>query len=80
MLYASIDESGDLGFTKKSTRYYVIVGVEAVNGKQIDQVFKKIRRKLKKRERDIPEFKFTKTNKRTRPKILSKLIERDDLG
>ncbi|RLI77809.1 hypothetical protein DRP04_10845 [Archaeoglobales archaeon] len=77
MLYVFIDESGDLGFTEKSTKYYVVASVETINDQQIAQEFKKVRKKLKKRERDIPEFKFTKTNKRTKMKILSKLVELD---
>ncbi len=77
MLYVFIDESGDLGFTQKSSKYYVIASVETKNDHQIGHVFKKIRKKLRRKERDIPEFKFTKTNHDIKLKILSKLVELD---
>ncbi len=77
MLYVFVDESGDLGFTKKSSKYFVIASVETTDDKQFDSLFKKVRKSLKKKERDIPEFKFTKTNQDTKLKILSKIAELD---
>jgi len=41
--YIYIDESGDLGFTEKSTKYYVIAAVETKNPQQFSRMFKKIR-------------------------------------
>ena len=55
----------------------MIASVETKNDHQIGHVFKKIRKKLRRKERDIPEFKFTKTNHNTKLKILSKLVELD---
>ncbi len=56
MLHIFIDESGDLGFTDKSSKYYILASVEVkhpcteeVRNTINKRVFKKIRRKLKKK-------------------------------
>ncbi|ADC66474.1 conserved hypothetical protein [Ferroglobus placidus DSM 10642] len=77
MIYVFIDESGDLGFKETSSRYYVIASVETKDESKIRDVFKKIRKKLGKKKRDIPEFKFSKTNRKIKLLILSKLSELD---
>ena len=77
--YLYIDESGDLGFTEKSTRYYVIAAIETNNPDQFSRMFKKVRRGMGKKKRDIKEFKFSKTNPRTKLKILERIAELDIL-
>ncbi|AGK60959.1 hypothetical protein Asulf_00955 [Archaeoglobus sulfaticallidus PM70-1] len=73
--YIYIDESGDLGFTEKSTKYYVIAAVETKNPQQFSRMFKKIRRKMGKKKKDIKEFKFSKTKSSTKEMILKKIAE-----
>ncbi|MCQ4153547.1 MAG: DUF3800 domain-containing protein [Archaeoglobi archaeon] len=41
MLYVYIDESGDLGFTEKSSRYYVIATAEVPNPLIAERIIKK---------------------------------------
>lgn len=77
--YLYIDESGDLGFTGKSTQYYVIAAIETNNPDQFSRMFKKIRRGMGKKKRDIKEFKFSKTNPKTKLRILERIAELDIL-
>ncbi len=51
MLYVFIDESGDLGFTEKSTKYYVIACIETRNLLGLSRVIKKVRKTLGKKLR-----------------------------
>jgi hypothetical protein len=54
-----IDESGDLGFTGRSSPYFVIAALIVHNPLTIRRCFAKIRRnKLKKKYKKLPEFKF----------------------
>ncbi|MFP3946905.1 MAG: DUF3800 domain-containing protein [Archaeoglobaceae archaeon] len=76
MVYVFVDESGDLGFTTRASKYYVIACVATEDLSEVGGVFKKVRRTIKKK-RDIPEFKFTKTNIKTRKLILKKLAKLD---
>ncbi|RLI88191.1 MAG: hypothetical protein DRO98_03490 [Archaeoglobales archaeon] len=77
MLYVFIDESGNLGFTKKSTKYYVIASVETRNLTELNGVVKKVRKTLRKKKKNIPEFKFTRSDDVIRRRFLSRLIEID---
>ena len=76
-IYIFIDESGDLGFTEKSTKYYVIASVETRDPRQFSRMFKKVRRSMGKKKKDIKEFKFSKTNVNTKIKILRNIAELD---
>ena len=75
MLYVFIDESGDLGFTPKSTKYYIIASVETRDYVELNNVVKRVRRTLKKHKKNIPEFKFTRSNDVIRRRLLNKLIK-----
>lgn len=77
MLYVFIDESGDLGFTRKSTKYYVIASVETNDLLQINRVPKKVRKTLKKGKKNIPEFKFTRSSDLIRRRFLERLVKAD---
>jgi len=77
VLYVFIDESGDLGFTKKSSKYYVIASVETQNLNELNRVPKKVRKRLKKKEKDIPEFKFSRSSDKVRTIFLKKLNKTD---
>jgi len=77
MLYIFIDESGDLGFTKKSTKYYVIASVETRNLLRLSRTIKKVRKTLRKKKKNIPEFKFARSDDVTRKRLLEKAVEED---
>ncbi len=78
MLYVFIDESGDLGFTKKSTKYYVIACIETRNLLGLlFRVIKKVRRTLGKKKKNIPEFKFARSDDVIRERLLKRVVEED---
>jgi len=54
-----IDESGDLGFSRQSSQYFVIAALIPHDELKIRRCFKKIRQSaMKKSVKEIPEFKF----------------------
>lgn len=77
MLYVFIDESGDLGFTENSTKYYIIASVETRNLLGLDRVIKKVRKTLGKKKKNIPEFKFARSDDVIRERFLKRAVEED---
>ncbi len=77
MLYVFIDESGDLGFSEKSTKYYVIASVETRNLLGLSRVIKKVRKTLGKKKKNIPEFKFARSDDIIRERLLKRAVEED---
>ena len=70
-VYVYIDESGDLGFRGSSSGHFIMAAVATEKPKEIDRKFKKIRKRfLKKKYKDIPEFKFSESDEFIREKIL----------
>ena len=56
-----MDESGDLGFGKNSSRFFVVAGVLCSDNQYALRRFAKaVRRKLRKRKKDFPEIKANK--------------------
>ncbi len=71
-IYIYLDESGDLGFDKKSSNHIVIALLITKNPFKVERCIKKIRqRKLKKKLKELPEIKFNKSNDIIRKKTLS---------
>ncbi|MGI6502673.1 MAG: DUF3800 domain-containing protein [Candidatus Methanoculleus thermohydrogenotrophicum] len=69
-----IDESGDLGFTGRSSPYFVI-GAIIVKGPEKVQRIKKtcmsrVKKKLPKKHKKIPELKYHNTDDRYRRRVL----------
>ncbi len=57
-----IDESGDLGFRPTSSEYFVMAALIPRDTLPIHRCFKKIRQqKMKKKMKDVPEFKYNNT-------------------
>jgi hypothetical protein len=57
-----IDESGDLGFSKGSSRYFIISALIVENPKQLDRIIKNARRnKFKKNLKTVVELKANKS-------------------
>jgi len=75
MLYVFIDESGDLGFTKNSTKYYVIATVEARDLLELSRVAKRVRKTIGKKKKNIPELKFSKSDDVIRRRFFDKLVK-----
>ncbi|MBI2542985.1 MAG: DUF3800 domain-containing protein [Candidatus Aenigmarchaeota archaeon] len=73
-----LDESGDLGFTQKSSKYFVIGLLIAKNEKQIENCVKRTRNtKLKRKLRDVPELKFNKSDDAVRKYLLGCISSKD---
>lgn len=60
MKYIYIDESGDLGSRRSSSKYFVFAGVMVTNPKKLDNLIKNTYRKYRK-IRDMNEIKGTTT-------------------
>ena len=77
-----IDESGDLGFTKRSSAYFIIAALIVRDSLTIQRCFAKVRRnKLKKKYRELPEFKFNNSGNVIKERILTCIASADiDIG
>ncbi len=76
MVYLYIDESGDLGFGKKGSKYFVITCVK-INDDKTNISFKRIpkqvrQRKLKKKTKSQSELKFSNSSPLIRKQFLEK--------
>ncbi|HJH25901.1 MAG TPA: hypothetical protein C5S37_03805 [Methanophagales archaeon] len=77
-MYIFLDESGDLGFSKKSQQYFVIAILITKDKKPIENCIKRVRqRKLPKKYKRIPELKFRNSNRIVRKSVLKCLSKRD---
>jgi len=73
-----IDESGDLGFTGRSSPYFVIAALIVHDPLTIRRCFAKIRRnKLKKKYKELPEFKFNNSGPEIKKRILNCIAAAD---
>lgn len=71
-----IDESGDIGFGKKSSPFFVIAALIVHEPLQIDRCFLKIRKnRLKKKYRELPELKFNNSDKVIKRRVLECLAQ-----
>ncbi len=81
MTYIYIDESGDLGFSKKGSSYFILSCVKVEGDKahtELRRIPKKIRqRKLGKRHQKTPELKFSNSSKLIREQFLSRINKLD---
>jgi hypothetical protein len=79
MTYIYIDESGDLGFTKKGSRYFIIASVK-INDEKTNALFKRIPKKmrqkvLKKKEKKLGELKFSNSSALIRERFLKRAAQ-----
>jgi len=69
MIY--LDESGDLGFGPRSSKYFIMAAIITRDPEAVRKCIKKIRQqKLKKKYKTIPELKFHNSSQTIRGKIL----------
>ena len=73
-----IDESGDLGFTRKSSNFFIVSYLMVDNSISLHNYMKKLLRKMhKKRIYSGSEFKFTNSNHATRLECLQLFLTQD---
>jgi hypothetical protein len=77
-LHIFLDESGDLGFGKGSSRYFVIALLLTPEGDALKRIAKRTRhRRLAKKHQKLPELKATKVNSVIREYVLRQLASAD---
>jgi hypothetical protein len=70
--YAYLDESGDLG--KRGSKFFVVAAILVEHPKILSRIMKRLRsRKLKKKLKQLPEIKASKSDKRIREFVLNRL-------
>lgn len=77
MSYIYIDESGDLGTKKVSSKYFVIAAIKVENSKKLEKIIKKTRRDFKKKMLTSNEVKGGNLPYDLKIKILKKLKNMD---
>ena len=77
MYYAFIDESGDIGFSNRSTRYYIVACLETKRPGELSAAFKRARKKLHRKKRNIPEFKFSQSSHKVRCVVIEELLKKE---
>ena len=73
MSYIYIDESGDLGTKKASSRYFVMAAIKVEDSKKLEKIIKKTRRDFKKKMLTSNEVKGGNLPYELKNKILEKL-------
>ncbi|WP_400217498.1 DUF3800 domain-containing protein [Methanobrevibacter smithii] len=73
MSYIYIDESGDLGTKKASSKYFVMAAIKVENSKKLENIIKKTRRDFKKKMLTSNEVKGGNLPYELKIKILEKL-------
>ncbi|MCK6462903.1 MAG: DUF3800 domain-containing protein [Candidatus Pacebacteria bacterium] len=79
MAYIFLDESGDLGFKKKSSKWFVFTIAMTQNARSLERVTKKIWRPLKKRHKQLGELHAYHADNVTRKRMLSELAKIENL-
>ena len=73
-----LDESGDLGFTEKSSKFYILSVYKAKYPKKIDRIVKNIRKNVfRKKDKKKIELKFHDSTERIRQHLLKKISNED---
>src|SRR3990167_2506825 len=78
MSYIFLDESGDLGFGKRSSKWFLFTLVVVDDPRKLERVIKKTRKSLKKKyKRTMSELHAYHCDDITRIRVLTKLAEQD---
>jgi Protein of unknown function (DUF3800) len=77
-----IDESGDLGFSEQSTRYFVVAYLVTSNAHSIRTKISRLKKNMNnKRKGSVSEFKFGRDGDLTRTRVLTEICKCDfELG
>ncbi len=77
-MYIYLDESGDLGFSEKSSNYFIITLLLAKEPSGVKKCIKKIRhKKLKSQMQKLPEIKAYNSNDRIRTLVIKCLMSKN---
>lgn len=79
MLYLFLDESGDLGFSERSSRWFLLTIVFTSNHRKIEKCVKKVHHSLKKKYKRVSELHAYHSDSATKKRILKLLADTDDL-
>jgi len=79
MAYLFIDESGDLGFSKRSSRWFLFTLILVPNERPLEKVIKRARNTLKKKHRNVNELHAYHSDEITRKRVLRGISELNDL-
>jgi len=76
-IHIILDESGDMGFSKGSSDYFVMAAIIAQENdiKKIRRIPKKAREKLGRKKKDIPELKASKSSDKIKRFIIDQLFK-----
>lgn len=77
MKHVILDEAGDVGLGKGATAHFLVAVAIVGNIDHLRRVVSRVRKRLDKRLRDIPEFKAAKTDPRIVMKILKSVASVD---
>jgi hypothetical protein len=79
MIYVFLDESGDLGFKKSSSRWFVFTIAIISDARALERVIKKVWRPLKSKHKKLGELHAYRSDDVTRTRLLKKLNQIPDL-
>ncbi len=79
MAYIFLDESGDLGFKKSSSKWFVFTIAIISDERALERVIKKIWKPLKEKHKKLGELHAYHANDVTRTRVLKKLSQVPDL-
>lgn len=79
MAYIFLDESGDLGFKKTSSKWFLFTIAIVPNGRSLERVVKKIWKPLKRKHKKLGELHASHEKSITKKRVLKELSEVDDL-
>lgn len=78
-MYIYLDESGDLGFSKRSSKWFLITVAISQDGRCLERVVKKVWRSLHKKHKHIGELHASHEKDMTRIKMLQMIAACDDV-
>lgn len=79
MFYIFLDESGDLGFSERSSRWFILTIVLTHNHRKVEKCVKKVHAGLKKKFKRVKELHAYRADSITKKRILKQLSEVDDI-
>lgn len=79
MIYAFLDESGDLGFSDNSSRWFILTIVLTSSHRKIEKCVKKVHKGLKKKYKKIKELHAYHVDAINKKRMLNLLANLDDL-
>lgn len=79
MIYAFLDESGDLGFSGNSSRWFIITIALTSNHRRIEKCVKKVHKGLRRKHKKITELHAYRTDAINKKRMLNFLSDLNDL-